>query len=94
VSDLVGHRDPETGKRKPSALQQALLVHHNTQALIEAFRNAYRLLEPKDFSARAKSVQHLREFFREVFISDQPDQVINGFVKDLDALSYEGVFGK
>lgn len=94
LSDLVGALDPETGKRTPSSLQQALLVHHNTQALIEGFRNAYRLLDSRYVLQRAPSVRHMSEMIREVFISDKPFDVIDSCAVQLDALSYEGVFGK
>lgn len=94
LSDLVGAFDPETGKRTPSSLQQALLVHHNTQALIEGFRNAYRFLDSKSVLQRAPSVRHMSEMIREVFIADKPLQVIDQCAVELDALSFEGVFGK
>ena len=94
LRDLVGDLDPATGKRTPSSLQQALLVHHNTQALIEGFRNAYRFLESKSVLQRAPSVRHMSEMIREVFISDKPFEVIDSCAVQLDALSYEGVFGK
>jgi len=92
--DLVGAINPETFKRTPSSLQQVLLVHHNTQALIEGFRAAYRFLDPKYFKDRPDSVAYLDHVIRAVFTSDEPFTVIDDCAVMLDALSYEGVFGK
>lgn len=94
LGDLVGSVNPKTGKRIPTSIQQTLLVHHNTQALIEAFRNAYRHLDAKSVLQRATPVRHLSEVIREVFIAENPDRVISSCARELDALSYEGVFGK
>jgi len=94
LSDLVGEMDPETRKRTPSSLQQAMLVHHNTQALIEGFRNAYRFLDSKSVLQRAPSVRHMSEMIREVFIAPNPFEIIDSCAVQLDALSFEGVFGK
>ncbi|WP_300035755.1 hypothetical protein [uncultured Roseobacter sp.] len=92
--DLVGTADPKTYNRVPSALQQAMLVHHNTQALIEGFRKAYRFLDEKSFPDRPESVAHLNKIIRAVFIAKDPFAVIDEWAVQLDALSYEGVFGK
>ena len=92
--DLVGSINPETYKRTPSSLQQALLVHHNTQALIEGFRKAYRFLDRKHFADRPRSIAQLDEIIRAVFIANDPLAVIDEWAVQLDALSYEGVFGK
>lgn len=92
--DLVGSINPETFKRIPSNLQQVLLVHHNTQALIEGFRQAYRFLDRKHFADRPKSIGQMDEIIRAIFIAEKPFTVIDDWAVQLDALSYEGVFGK
>jgi len=94
LKDLVGAVDPKTYKRTPSSLQQALLVHHNTQALIEGFRKAYRFLDRKSFADRPQSIAQLDEIIRAIFIAENPFAVIDEWAVQLDALSYEGVFGK
>ena len=94
LQDLVGAVDPKTYKRTPSSLQQALLVHHNTQALIEGFRKAYRFLDRKSFADRPQSIAQLDEIIRAIFIAEDPFAVIDEWAVQLDALSYEGVFGK
>lgn len=122
LGDLVASRDPATGKRIPNALQQVLLVHHNTQALIEAFREAYSYLETRHLIDRPQSIQILDEIIQMVFrteapmtliqkledsketppglaedlrnLPDQPFRTINACEAELDALAYEGVFGK
>lgn len=92
--DLVGQVNPANYKRTPSNLQQVLLVHHNTQALIEGFRQAYRFLDRKHFADRPKSIAQLDEIIRAIFITEDPFGVIDDWAVQLDALSYEGVFGK
>lgn len=94
LRDLVGRVDPNTYKRTPSALQQTLLVHHNTQALIEGFREAYRFLGRNSFADRPKSIAQLDLIIRGIFIAENPFAAIDEWAVQLDALSYEGVFGK
>jgi len=122
LKDLVGTENPKTGKATPSALQQVLLVHHNTQALIEGFRRAYGYLDRKYALERPQSVRWLDEFIRLIFQTEAPMRLIAELEKrpeppkkvvrdlksmpkrslrlideceaQLDALAYEGVFGK
>lgn len=94
LKDLVAKRNSITGKRVPSSVQQTLLVHHNTQALIEGFRYAYRLLDHKYLLERAPSIQFMDMLIREVFSSSDPMALIDDFAPQLDALAYEGAFGK
>ena len=122
LGDLVASRDPTTGKRIPNALQQVLLVHHNTQAQIEAFREAYTYLEPRHLIDRPSSIQALDEVVQLIFrteapmsliqklegrsgtplqviedlrnLPNQPYKTIEAAQDQLDALAYEGVFGK
>lgn len=122
LGDLVAAQDPRTGKSVPSAVQQSLLVHHNTQALIEAFREAYRYLDPRHLIDRPSSIQALDEVVQMVFrteapmslikklegrsgsppqviedlrnLPEQPYKTIEAAQDQLDALAYEGVFGK
>ncbi len=92
--DLVGVLDVETGKRTPTTLQQVLLVHHNTQALIEGFRKAYRYLDPKHALDRPSAISHLPEIINIIFTAPNPFALIDECEVELDALSFEGVFGK
>jgi hypothetical protein len=120
--DLIARRDPITGKAIPTALQQVLLVHHNTQALIEAFRHAYGRLDGKAVLERPQSVRWLDDIIQMVFRTEAPMSLINALEKQskeardmgktlramprssfrtinecesqLDALAYEGAFGK
>lgn len=94
LGDLVGAVDPKTGTRKPNRLQQALLTHHNTQALIEAFRHAYRYLDEKYTADRAPSIQSLDRLINEVFTSSNPMEFIDEAEIELNALAFEGKFGK
>lgn len=122
LKDLVATKNPQTGKSIPSALQQTLLVHHNTQALIEGFRQAYTYLEPDRLLERPPSIRWLDEYIRLIFQTQAPMslikkleaelntpkkvirdlkampsrslQLINECETQLDALAYEGVFGK
>lgn len=94
LNDLVGTKRPKTGKRVPSALQQALLINHNTQALIEAFRCAYRFLDEKHFAHRPTSVEFLELYMDLIFKADDPFAVIDEIAIQLDALTFEGHFGK
>jgi hypothetical protein len=122
LKDLVAAENPKTWKSIPSALQQTLLVHHNTQALIEGFRHAYGYLDTKYALERPPSVRWLDEYIRLIFQTEAPMslikklevrpttpkkvirdlkampsrslQLINECETQLDALAYEGVFGK
>lgn len=122
LKDLVAKKDQQTGKAIPSALQQVLLVHHNTQALIEGFRQAFGYLHPAYALERPPSVRWLDEVIQMVFrteapmslidklrarsetpkeliadLSDMPKHpllLIDECEPQLDALAYEGVFGK
>lgn len=94
LSDLVGTVNPKTGKRVPSAFQQALLIHHNTQAFIEAFRYAYRYLDEKYEHERPPSIQFLDTCIDLVFQSKNPFDVIDDIAPELDALAMEGYFGR
>lgn len=94
LSDLVGTKNPKSNKRIPSSLQQALLTHHNTQALIEAFRYAYRYLDDKYHSERPASVQFLNAYIDLIFKDENPMDIIDGIAPELDALAMEGYFGR
>lgn len=91
---LVGTKDPETGKRIPSAVQQALLTHHNTQAMIEGFRHAYQYLDDKHASQRPESIQFLDHYIEMIFKHESPMSIIDNHETKLDALALEGVFGR
>ncbi|MEP2981602.1 MAG: hypothetical protein ABJO86_19085 [Lentilitoribacter sp.] len=94
IRDFVGVKNANTGKRTPSALQQTLLIHHNTQALIEAFRHAYRFLDDKYGSERPESVQFLNYYIDMIFTCENPMTAIDVCEADLDKLASEGYFGR
>lgn len=94
IRDLVGTKNVRTGKRIPSALQQTLLIHHNTQALIEAFRHAYRFLDDKYGSERPESVQFLNYYIDMIFTCEDPMAAIDVCETILDKLASEGYFGR
>lgn len=86
LKDLVAAPNPSGRKAVPSKLQQALLVHHNTQAMIEAFRCAYKLLDEqqcnemfddKHFGERPNSVRWIGEMIDLVFNTEAPMGLID-----------------
>jgi hypothetical protein len=77
VKDLVAAPNPNGSKAVPSKLQQALLVHHNTQAMIEAFRCVYKLLDEKHFNERPSSVRWMGEMIDLVFNTEAPISLID-----------------
>lgn len=81
LKDLVAAPNPSGRKAVPSKLQQALLVHHNTQAMIEAFRCAYKLLDEKHFSERPSAVRWMGEMIDLVFNTQTPMTLINELEK-------------
>lgn len=94
LNDLVGEMGLAKGKRIPNSLQQVLLVNHNTQALIEAFRSAYRFLDLKYAYDRPESIRFLELSINTIFTVEKPFQAIDELETQLDALSFGGFFGK
>lgn len=86
LKDLVAIPDPENGKAVPSKLQQTLLIHHNTQAMAEAFRCAYKFLDERaglelkddlNFDLRPGSVRWMGQMIDAVFNTESPMTLIN-----------------
>lgn len=77
LRDLVAPENPNGGKAVPTKLQQTLLIHHNTQAMIEAFRCAYKLLDQKYFDERPSSIRWLGEVIDMVFNTESPMTLID-----------------
>lgn len=94
LNDLVGKMNPEKGKRVQNTLQFALLINHNTQALIEAFKQANRFLEDKYRSDRPPAIRHLHEYIEFIFKSETPMDHIDEIEVELDALALRGKFGR
>lgn len=93
LGQLVGPFDPTKDRHTPRNWQQTLLIHHNTQAYIEGFRQAYRRLDDKAVLQRVHTIRHLREVFEVIFTDADPDARINECASFLDAMSFEGKFG-
>lgn len=91
LKDLVAQPDPNGGKAVPGKLQQALLVHHNTQAMIEAFRCAYKLLDDKQFNERPSSVRWMGEMIDMVFNTQAPMTLINELEQRAREISAESL---
>lgn len=98
AKDLVAAKSPDGGKAVPSKLQQVLLVHHNTQAMFEAFRKAYKLLDEdqvadlasdKHFSQRPSSVRWLGEMIDCVFNTESPMTLISELEKRASEIGKE-----
>lgn len=51
-------------------------------------------MDRKSFADRPQSIAQLDEIIRAIFIAEDPFAVIDEWAVQLDALSYEGVFGK
>lgn len=94
LSELVGERNDEKGRRIPNKFQQTLLTHHNTQAMIEAFRQAYTYLDEKYQGDRPQSIQFLDHYIDCIFTTQNPMSVIVQIESKPDALAYDGVFGR
>lgn len=93
LKHLAGTKDGE-GKRIPTAVQQTLLSHHNTQGMIEGFRHAYKYLDDKHASKRPQSIQFLDYYLEMIFKHENPMSIIDDYEAKLDALALEGFFGR
>ena len=66
-------------------LQQVLLIHHNTQAYFEAFRQVYKTLDDKGILKRPMEIRHLPFLLDDVFTSETPMDFINKVELELNA---------
>lgn len=94
LDNLVGEWNHTKGKRIQSSLQQALLINHNTQAMIEGFKQANRLLDDKYRLDRPWPIRHLHEYIRVIFEAENPMQIIDELAVELDRLALGGKFGR
>ena len=68
-------------------LQQVLLIHHNTHAFFEGFRQAYRTLDDRNILERPKELMCLPALLDAVFTSETPMQFIQEAERELNALA-------
>jgi hypothetical protein len=87
IDDLATDQFPGMTPEATRHLQMVLLIHHNTQAYIEAFRTAYRGLGKQDSLDLPVEVQWLDTLLQEVFTCKNPIDFINSAERDLDALA-------
>ena len=82
-------RIAKTGKIQPDGVQQALMIHHNTQVYFEGFRRAYSYLGEQDFGRRPSSIQFMEQYIDAVFRSETPMSFIDDAEFDLNRLAME-----
>lgn len=93
LGDLVGRFDEVKQRYIAYDWQQTLLMHHNTQAYIEGFRQAYSYLDDNYVLERAQPIRHLPIAFDEILKSKTPEPLIDEWAPILDGLSFQGAFG-
>ena len=93
MKDLIRARPGKLPTQSPE--QAALLIHHNTQAYIEAFRAVYALLEPKSATERPAPLKHfellLDAVLKPLSKDDYPEALsrVDEAANDLDVFMYE-----
>lgn len=93
IRDLIKARHGKLPTQSPE--QAALLIHHNTQAYIEAFRSVYALLEPKSATERPAALKHFELLLDAVLEPLSKDAYSEAFARvnaaesDLDVFIYE-----
>mgnify|MGYP000232484556 CR=1 FL=1 len=93
IKDLITARPGKLPTQKPEQL--ALLVHHNTQAYIEAFRSVYSLLESKSATERPAPLKHFELLLGSVLeLASKGDWTgalarVDEAANDLDVFMYE-----
>ena len=83
LKDMV-EQNPVTGAVKPNPIQQALLIHHNTQAYFECFRHMYVLLDDHTLHRRSPELNAVKTIIEGLFTEEQPFKFIDGAQKDLE----------
>ncbi|MEP0942009.1 MAG: hypothetical protein ABJH63_15315 [Rhizobiaceae bacterium] len=75
----------------PNGLQQALLIHHNSQAFFEGFRRSYSYLNDGGYSQRPKELRLMEMYIQQVFKSENPMSVIDALQDQLNVLGSENL---
>lgn len=87
IDDLATEQFPGMTPEATRHLQMVLLIHHNTQAYMEAFRTAYRGLGKHASLDLPVEVQWLDILLHKVFTCKNPIDFINSAERELDALA-------
>lgn len=85
IDDLATKQFPGFSGTQTRAIQQNLLIHHNTQAYFEAFRMVYRTLDNKGILHRPVEIRYLPILLDEVFTTETPMDFIDKAEPELNA---------